>query len=446
MSVTAKILAWCLGTLLFSWVAFIGVSLFVASHAESPATTSSAAQTSAATQLNTAIQAYEAGGAPALAKKLQTLRRSVYGKYHLLDSHGRDVVTGEDRGALTSGLRPGDSRQATGQPIALLAAANQRFSLVWVSDWDSSATDRLSLKDFIPYYLLIILAVGVLFWLLAWNIASPVRKLADSVERFGSGDLSVRVNSSRKDEIGNLSRTFDRMAESIATLLTAERRLLQDISHELRSPLARLSFAAELTRTAEDRDAAAGRLKKEISRLTNLVGALIQVTRAEGDPSLHHTEEFPLDELVHEVVEDYRETNRILVEAEQSIIVRGDRELLRRTVENILQNAIRYGGDDHPVEVKLELREDAARLSIRDHGPGVPDQALPKIFQPFFRVDDSRDNATGGVGLGLAIAGRAVSLHHGRLWAENARPGLRVIVELPIASGGQFSTGAAPQD
>ena len=104
------------------------------------------------------------------------------------------------------------------------------------------------------------------------------------MDRFGAGDLAARVHSARKDEIGDLSRAFDRMAERIGTLLAAERRLLQDVSHELRSPLARLSFAAELVRTAENREAAVARLKKEIQRLTDLVGALLQVTRAEGDP------------------------------------------------------------------------------------------------------------------------------------------------------------------
>ena len=102
-------------------------------------------------------------------------------------------------------------------------------------------------------------------------------------------------------------------------------------------------------------------------------------------------------------------------------------------MENILQNAIRYHGADAAVEVKLEMDAGGARLSVRDHGPGVPEDALAKIFQPFFRVDGSRDNATGGVGLGLAIAYRAVGLHHGRVWAENAHPGLRVTMELPGA-------------
>jgi two-component system sensor histidine kinase CpxA len=269
------------------------------------------------------------------------------------------------------------------------------------------------------------------------SIASPLRALARTVDRFGAGDLAVRANSKRKDEIGELSRVFDRMAERISTLLTAERRLLQDVSHELRTPLARLSFAAELARTAEDRDAAALRLKKEIERLTSLVGALLEVTTAEGDPSSTAPERLSLDDLLMEVVEDCRvEADgrgcTIALRAGTPVAVLGDRELLRRAIENVLRNSIRYAPPDTAVEVDLEIGPTAATISVRDYGPGVPEDALPKIFQPFFRVDDSRDSATGGMGLGLTIALRAVSLHHGRLRAENAHPGLCIAIELPV--------------
>ena len=167
------------------------------------------------------------------------------------------------------------------------------------------------------------------------------------VDRFGAGDLSVRVNSSRKDEIGEVGRAFDRMAERIGTLLTAERRLLQDISHELRSPLARLSFAAELARTADDRDAAIARMNKEIARLTDLVGGLIQVTRAEGDPAANSSESLRLDQLLGEVIEDCQvEADargcRIAFAGSRELTMHGDREVLRRAIENVIRNAIRY--------------------------------------------------------------------------------------------------------
>jgi two-component system sensor histidine kinase CpxA len=421
---------WCLGTLVFSWVGLVAVSRVVSRSVLRP--TNGIERAGGA--FESAIRAYETGGAAALNGRLQASRRALYGNYWLLDAQGRDLVTHEDRSALIAGMQPEQSRITPGGGMVIYAAGNGQYALVWVSNWVNMPNSLDGVKTLLLYYIPVLAAVAALFWLLAWNIASPIRKLAKTVDRFGSGELSVRADSRRRDEIGNLSRTFDRMAERIATLLTAERRLLQDVSHELRSPLARLEFAAELVRTAEDRDAAVGRLRKEIRRLNALVDALIQVTRAEGDASQHQAEDVWLDELVLEVVEDCRSTRRGAIAAVvQPMMVRGDRELLRRTIENILQNGIRYSPDGTRLEVKLEKAGSAVRLTARDYGPGVPDEALTKIFQPFYRVDDSRDNATGGTGLGLAIAARAVALHHGRLWAENANPGLRVTMELPVA-------------
>jgi two-component system sensor histidine kinase CpxA len=290
---------------------------------------------------------------------------------------------------------------------------------------------------FLPYYLLVLVAVALLCWLLAVNLATPLRSLTKIVDRFGRGDLSARVNSARRDEIGNLARAFDEMADRMQTLLTAERRLLQDISHELRTPLARLSFAAELSRTAEDRDAATARLKKEIARLTDLVGALLQVTRAEGDPSSRNLTDVPLDDFLREVVDDCTVEAEargchLELKAAESLHFRGDRELLRRALENIVRNAIRYAPKGTSIEVTLSTDHDDAEISVRDYGPGVPAAELPKIFKPFFRVDESRDSSTGGVGLGLAIAHRAVTVHHGTLTAKNADPGLLVSIELPL--------------
>jgi two-component system sensor histidine kinase CpxA len=310
------------------------------------------------------------------------------------------------------------------------ADGRYRFLVVFEDYFDPSA--------YLPYYVLILVAIALLCWILATNLASPLRSLARMVDRFGAGDLSVRVNSARKDEIGEVGRAFDRMAERIGTLLTAERRLLQDISHELRSPLARLSFAAELARTAEDRDGASDRIKKEIGRLTDLVGGLIEMTRAEGDPAATGSDELRLDELVGEVVDDCQVEAAargcgIEFAGGEGLEMRGDREVLRRAVENVVRNAIRYTPAGTSVEVALGTAGASARISVRDRGPGVPAGDLEKIFQPFYRVDDSRHAATGGVGLGLAIASRAIGLHHGRLWAENTGPGLRVWIELPMA-------------
>ncbi len=429
MKVYTKILLWSFGTLLLSLVAFIGVSMYV--------TMRNIQHGSFVPRFNVllmedAIEAWQRGGQQELAAHMQRVARQISGDHYLTDAAGKDLATGEDRSQLLATARPdtGPKRFASRQVVMYPSADGKyRFIVVYENFFD--------LSQYLPYYLLILAAVALLCWILATNLASPLRGLARVVDRFGAGDLTVRVNSSRKDEIGEVGRAIDRMAERIGTLLTAERRLLQDISHELRSPLARLSFAAELARTAEDREAAIARMKKEISRLTDLVGGLIQVTRAEGDPAAGSSEGLRLDELLGEVVDDCRveadaRNCRLAFNAGREINMHGDREVLRRAVENVLRNAIRYTPAGTSVDIQLDDTEDAARISVRDYGPGVPAEALPKIFQPFFRVDDSRYTATGGVGLGLAIASRAIGLHHGKLWAENTDPGLKVWIELPL--------------
>jgi two-component system sensor histidine kinase CpxA len=146
-----------------------------------------------------------------------------------------------------------------------------------------------------------------------------------------------------------------------------------------------------------------------------------------------------LGDLLRSVVDDCRMDAEargcsIGVNGEFDLTLQGDRELLRRAVENVVRNAIRHTPQGSSVDVGLECVGQMARISVRDSGPGVPEELLPKIFQPFFRVDDSRDSSTGGVGLGLAIAYRAISVHHGRLWAQNVNPGLTVCIELPLAA------------
>jgi two-component system sensor histidine kinase CpxA len=382
--------------------------------------------------LESVVRQYRAEGASKTSQELSSIRRTISGKYLLLDADSRDLLSGDNMSSLVAGMKPGDVRRATTGTMVSLVAADKEYSLVWISDWEGTG---VGLKDSLPYYLVVwAVVIGSLFAVLAFQVASPMRQLARTVDRFGAGDLSARSNQKRRDEIGDLGRAFDRMAMRIESLLTAERRLLQDISHELRSPLARMAFAVELVKTADDRDTAIASVRKEIDRLSELIGTLMQVARAERDPVLPEFEPIQLNDLVRNIIEDCRllQQRDIKLQEHDSINILGDYEFLRRAFENIFQNAIRYAPEGSTVDASIEASHDYARVSIRDFGPGVPEDALQRIFQPFFRVDDSRDNATGGVGLGLAIAHRAISLHHGRLWAENAQPGLRVVIEVPV--------------
>ena len=274
-----------------------------------------------------------------------------------------------------------------------------------------------------------------LCYLLARYLTSPLRTMQKTVERFGQGDFSARVNSRRGDELGQLARTVDQMAERIDLLLKSQRRLLQDISHELRSPLARLGVAVELARGGGDATVALNRVEKEADRLNTLVGELIQVTRAEGDPAGLVTEQVRMDELVRMITDDVRiEADKRGVVLRTSAVkaeIDGNPELLRRAIENIVRNAIRYSPEGAQVEVSLTREQNVLRVAVRDYGDGVPEESLASIFDPFYRVEKDRGRTSGGVGLGLAIAKRAVELHRGAMSAANMHPGLEVRIELP---------------
>ena len=246
----------------------------------------------------------------------------------------------------------------------------------------------------------------------------------------------TRANFARKDEFGDLGRAFDQMAGRIEQLVAEQRRLLQDISHELRSPLTRLGYAIELARTGSNREEAFARTKKEVDRLTTLVTALLEATRAEGE-LVRRVEDVALGDLAAAVVDDCATEAatrpcQLVLNVSDPVTVLAAPDMIRRAVENVLYNSISHAPAGSAVDVTVARSADHGTITIRDRGPGVPDEHLDDIFKPFFRIDTDRNRETGGVGLGLAIARSAVSLHHGRISARNADPGLEVLIELPV--------------
>jgi signal transduction histidine kinase len=383
-------------------------------------------------QLAEAREAYERGGQPELAGKLEQYRKVLNIGAMMTDENGRDLVSGEDRSDLI--------RAALDRPRFPLLR-QQNFILARQDDtgkyWFLLELPRGRFLGWMthPQFLPILGLAVLLCYLLAYSLTRPVRSLQTAVDRFGQGDLTARVQSERSDELGELARTFDRMADRIQTLLTAERRLLLDISHELRSPLARLAIAVELARSGEDRNKALDRIQRESDRLNELVSELLQVTRAEGDPHSLAFETVRLDELLGVVVEDARleagaRNVEVSLERSDPVSFRGNPELLRRAVENVVRNAIRYAPPNSTITVSLEVGPPVV-VRVRDQGPGVPEGELQRIFDPFYRVAPDRDRQSGGVGLGLAIARRAVELHQGTIAARNALPGLEVSITLP---------------
>ena len=392
-------------------------------------------------QLQDAVMALELGGKPALQEYLVRIDRLFGARHYFVDGQARDVLTGEARQDLWMLVEEPSARRPMMGPPARGPAhpmrettADGRYSLLIVLP---EADLRPSLWANLPNYLWIVLVIVLLCYALAVTLARPLRELRESMVRFGAGDLDVRSSLNRKDEIGDAARAFNDMASRMKTLLTAERRLLQDISHELRSPLNRLGFAVELARSSQDRNGALDRIKHESNRLTSLVGELIQMTRAEGDPAERINE--PLD--LSAVVELVAREAEIEAEVRQVRLVRrwqgkfpvtGDGGLLARALDNIVRNAIRHTAAGTAVEIGIDDQSGQAVVSVRDQGPGVPEEMLGTIFKPFFRVESDRGRDSGGIGLGLAIAQRAVVLHHGEISAHNANPGLTVEVRLPL--------------
>ena len=305
---------------------------------------------------------------------------------------------------------------------------------------------------------------GVFCYWLARYLTAPVTKLRRATNELAGGNLAARVGPSlgkRRDELASLGSDFDLMAEQIESLLKAQRRLLGDISHELRSPLARLNVALELARQRAGVEATSAleRIQHEAENLNEMIGQLLALTRLETGTRDISKNRFDLTMLVRNIADDAdfeaRSRNRsVRVVAAEKCMMVGSEELLRPAIENVVRNAVQYTAEKSVVEIEIKadvtsldggtntrpagqsqnLSEGFAEVTIRDHGAGVPENALAEIFRPFYRVDDARDRESGGTGLGLAITDRTVRLHGGTVTAKNAPDGgLIVTISLPSA-------------
>lgn len=275
--------------------------------------------------------------------------------------------------------------------------------------------------------------------LLASYFSRPLRNLRAAFEAAGAGNLDVRLGlamGNRRDELADLGRNFDRMAGQLGALMDGQHRLLHDVSHELRSPLARLQAAIGLARQQPEKlGASLDRIERESMRMDRLVGELLTLSRLEAGVTGAMAEIINLDELVSCVVEDARfeaEANGRTVNffGVRGLFVKGNAELLHRSIENVVRNAIKHTPENS--RVTLEVKPDGAsiRILVLDQGPGIPENELTEIFKPFFRGQDGR--GTDGHGLGLAIARHVIEAHGGSIFAANLEAGgLRVEIILP---------------
>ena len=284
---------------------------------------------------------------------------------------------------------------------------------------------------------------GLVSYLLARSISTPVHRLQAAAHTLSTGNLDARAGdevTKRRDELGALGREFDSMAERLSSLIAARQRLLRDISHELRSPLARMEMAIGLAR--QDPGSTAGqldRVERESDRLDQLIGHILEYARLERDPATFTFEDLDVAELLRQIVHDAEfesqsPPGRLRLTSDDTVKMTGEPNVLHSAIDNVVRNALLHGDPRQPIEVTLADDADAVRITVRDHGSGVREEDLPHIFEPFYRAGavDSNHVSTEGTGIGLAITQRAAALHGGQVSARNAEGGgLLVTITLP---------------
>lgn len=343
-------------------------------------------------------------------------------------------------------LSKGVPRDREPNPLLLTPQFFDRDDSVYTILIDSQTTPLDVLRTPDVRLVLIAFALGIsglVCWWLARYVSKPVEKLQTSARSLAAGNLDSRVGeefSRRHDELGVLARDFDTMADHVRTLIASKESLIRALSHELRSPLARLRVALSLARRGSEVSRQYDRIELEAERLDVIIGQMLQLSHLRAvEPTLPR-QPVDLTTLLTEVVEDARiEANAANKDVDwqpvASVEIEGDHDLMRSAIENVLRNAVRFTREGTAVAVAMTNEAGNARIVIEDQGPGVPENELEKIFEPFHRVAESRDRDSGGTGLGLAITARIVQLYSGAVVARNREGGgLRVEIRLPAAA------------
>ena len=338
---------------------------------------------------------------------------------------------------------PGNFRPSRAAP-QIVAADGATYTVVSMPR-RPSIFGALSLPAISLTILGIALVVSALTsWWLAEHLTAPIRRIQEGARALASENLDMRVSAGlegRKDELAELARDFDWMADRLRANRAATTQLLRDISHELRSPLARMRVALGLARQPPaDFPLQLDRLEREIERLDSMISQVLKLARLQGTQELMEREPFDLDELIEEVVRDANfegaaKNTGVILHGTAHVAILGNRELLRSAVENVLRNAVRYSPQDSQVDVSVALEPSTVDIAVRDRGPGVPATDLVRIFEPFYRVAESRDRDSGGEGIGLAITAQVMKAHGGSAAAANAAGGgLEIRLSLPKAA------------
>lgn len=411
-----------------------------------------------------AAHAYEFGGPQEFEQFQRGLMGNSEGELYLIDGYGKDVLSRPIPSDSLSIVRAARSDGGIATRYGLRSrSASYRFTSPSGHPYVLLLYVRLKLEKFLeatgggglPFFGVVLLVVLLMvtlfcFWL-AHHIVAPIQGIQSAARKVATGDLTVRAPveiSKRHDELAFLAVDFNAMVERISALVRSQRDLLSTVSHELRSPLTRFNVSLALLRkqSPPESEELLQRMEHDVERVDVLMGQLLTLSRLEMGLSSDERDNVDLSQLVQEVVADgdfeaHSCSKSVRLEAVGDIFIeKADQQALRSACENIVRNAIRFTPPGTEVEVvlKVETRSDfpQAVLSVRDYGPGVPEEALPQIFQPFFRVKaPPGPRRNHGTGLGLAIALEAIRQHRGTIVASNASPtGLEVKIMLPTCS------------
>jgi signal transduction histidine kinase len=404
-----------------------------------------------------ASAALEAGGREGLADWVKDKQSARAVSLFVLDEHGRDILGRRVPFGLARAFRrhrehmpmhpfadrdPRNLRRP--RPHPQLVAADGSVYAFFVLPTRASHSIWATADARWLVFLIALVVSGIVSYFLAAAISRPVRKLRDATVTLAGGDLAIRVDESvgkRNDELGMLGRDFDSMAENLQRAATRQAELSRNISHELRSPLARMRVAIEMAKQNNGDMPEFERLDREAERLDGLIGQILSYTKLDASPD-RDPEPIEIADLVHEVVENVNYECKaqgidgisVAAQIDASPNMRGHAEAMRSAIENVVRNAVHHSPPESEVTVHLTRDDVSALIEVRDKGPGVDDDELDKLFEPFFQTRTSLQSKDDrGSGLGLAIAERAVSVNSGTIKAENhPEGGLLVRLVLPL--------------
>ena len=406
----------------------------------------------------TAAQIYERQGEAALVEFLERIRRSeTIGEVDIIGRNGQVWASGGvDVGNYAELIDKAHQSEEVeikfeSEPRSALSAREfvmpNGEEFVLIVRWEIPRMTPFFGESPLRYlrYAALLLTALLLTWALAKYLSSPIGKIRRATQKLAEGEFDTRVADQvgrRGDELAQLARDFDNMAEQIESLITSQKRLSRDVSHELRSPLARLNVALEIAKqkTNAETQPVLERIETESGRLNEMISRLLTLSQLETGARDFDKNELNLAKLVRQVAEDaaYEASARnrsVKVTAITDCRVTGSESLLQSAVENVLRNAVRYTAEGSAVEIGLARNNGNAEVTVSDSGGGVPEAELANLFKPFYRVGEARDRGSGGIGLGLAIAEQAVRAHNGTISARNTGSGLEVKISLPCSSG-----------